>query len=509
MPLIQYWRPTTPQDPAAFTALEDNLLSAPPATRPRLAFMRLRPCALIGAFDDPQRALRHDFVTNRLPIVRRRTGGGSLYIDPGTLLVMLTMPTTRWAAQTFPGIVRRLGGLIVTALRTLDVNCTFTTPNDITEAGRKIGSVYAIQIGETVLIETALLLSVDIEIMLKTLRLPLEKLSAAGLLAAGARFAPLAARPTAISRGALCRAIRRTVNRHLGRPQPIGPVADPDPARYERLHHLPPAAPGTTVSASLKTTGGVLSLDLTLAPDGRVHSARFTGGVQCARPDDLSALAAALTGTPIGTLEQVVNHAPPPADGLGIRDRDFGYLARLCSERWQLATTLSLGECARHIALFSPRRNQGVLALLTGARTLLLPYCAKPNWCKWRFRDGCSECGRCPVGTAYRLGRIHQLQVVTITGYEHLCAVLAALRDGGEKAFIGVCCTEFFLKRDYAFIEAQLGAVFIDIGGDTCYTLRAEEAAYAGRFTARSMLDARLLAQVLALRATPAAPVQV
>ncbi|MHB1566765.1 MAG: lipoate--protein ligase family protein [Acidiferrobacter sp.] len=507
MPLIQYWRQTTPQDPAAFATLEDDLLTALPATRPRLAFMRLRPCALIGAFDDPQRALRHDFVTNRLPIVRRRTGGGSLYVDPGTLLVMLTIPTTRWAAQTFPGVIRRLGGIIVTALRTLDVNCTFTTPNDITDAGRKIGSVYAIQIGETVLVEMALLLSVDIETMLKTLRLPLEKLSAAGLLAAGARFAPLTARPTAISCGALCRAIRGTVNQHLGRPQPMDAVADPDPERYEHLGDLPPAAPEAAVSAFLKTAGGVLSLDLTLTPDGRVHNARFTGGVQCARPGDLSALAAALTGTPIDALENVVNHVPPPTDGLGIRDRDFGYLARLCSERWRLATTLGLGERARRVAIFSPRRNQGLMALLTGARTLLLPYCAKPNWCKWRSRDGCSECGRCPVGTAYRLGHIHQLQVVTITGYEHLCAVLAALKDHGEETFIGVCCTEFFLKRDHAFIEAQLGAVFIDIGGDTCYTLRAEEAAYAGRFTAQAVLDARLLAQVLALRATPAATV--
>ena len=33
-------------------------------------------------------------------------------------------------------------------------------------------------------------------------------------------------------------------------------------------------------------------------------------------------------------------------------------------------------------------------------------------------------------------------------------------------------------------MEGGLGALFIDIGGDTCYTLRAEESAYRGRFTA-------------------------
>ena len=33
-------------------------------------------------------------------------------------------------------------------------------------------------------------------------------------------------------------------------------------------------------------------------------------------------------------------------------------------------------------------------------------------------------------------------------------------------------------------MEGGLGALFIDIGGDTCYTLRAEESAYRGQFTA-------------------------
>ena len=51
-------------------------------------------------------------------------------------------------------------------------------------------------------------------------------------------------------------------------------------------------------------------------------------------------------------------------------------------------------------------------------------------------------------------------------------------------AFLKVYCTGFFLKRDYAFMEWGLGALFIDIGGDTCYTLRAEEFAHRGQFTA-------------------------
>ena len=29
---------------------------------------------------------------------------------------------------------------------------------------------------------------------------------------------------------------------------------------------------------------------------------------------------------------------------------------------------------------------------------MLVPYCAKPDWCKWRHLDGCTECGLCEVG---------------------------------------------------------------------------------------------------------------
>ena len=121
-------------------------------------------------------------------------------------------------------------------------------------------------------------------------------------------------------------------------------------------------------------------------------------------------------------------------------------------------------------------------------------------WCKWRHRDGCSECGFCAVGEAYHLARQRGLQVVTITAYEHLCAVLADMKRRKVSAFLGVCCTDFFLKRDYAFVDAGIPALFIDIGGDTCYTLRLEEAAYAGRFEAEASLDARLFAKVLQWR---------
>ena len=84
-------------------------------------------------------------------------------------------------------------------------------------------------------------------------------------------------------------------------------------------------------------------------------------------------------------------------------------------------------------------------------------------------------------------------------GGNSLYMVLAQPRAAGIHAFLGVCCTEFFLKRDQAFIEAGLSALFIDVGGETCCTPRAEESAYLGQFTAEATLDPLLLDRVLRL----------
>ena len=136
-------------------------------------------------------------------------------------------------------------------------------------------------------------------------------------------------------------------------------------------------------------------------------------------------------------------------------------------------------------------------ALLARARVMLVPYCAKPTWCKWRHREGCPECGRCAVGTAYRLGRARGMRVITIRNFEHLEATLAELRDAGVDTYMGMCCHHFFLKREYAFRAAGMPAVLLDIAGANCYELQQEEAAYEGCFAAQSELDLPVLQKVM------------
>ncbi|WP_298137433.1 DUF116 domain-containing protein [Acidiferrobacter sp.] len=488
------WHDAGTLNPAQFPAYEQAHIAQAAGGAPVLGFARLTRCALVGAFEDPRRALRLSYVKDRFPIVRRLTGGGSLSVDPDTLIAVLALPAGPYAAMAPDGLMSALAAPFLAAIRGYGIDAAFLAPNDIVVAGRKVASLFARRDGAIVLFEAVLALALDVEELLKTLRLPLEKLTEQGLLAARSRFAPLQGLVPDLDRGALCARIAAETAAALG----LSPHRQSPPVAGETPCVMPDDDPPADIQAFLKTPGGVLYMDVWLGPGTTIRAARFTGGVLCLDGGLLVRLQESLVGTGMAQAEStvlvVLGNTPP--DIIGVEIADLAYLGRLCAARFHISRHLGLA-AATQISTFSPDRTASIETLLGRIDAVLLPYCAKPAWCKWRHRDGCPECGRCAVGEAYGLARARHLAVITITRYEHLRAVLADLKGRGARAFLGVCCTDFFLKRDYAFIEAGIPAVFLDIGGDTCYTLRQEEAAYAGRFEAEAFMDARLLGRLL------------
>jgi len=130
---------------------------------------------------------------------------------------------------------------------------------------------------------------------------------------------------------------------------------------------------------------------------------------------------------------------------------------------------------------------------------ILLPYCAKLPKCKFRFRDGCDQCGQCTVGQAYAMAEKAGLRVKTIQNYEHLVEELILEKDMGTRAYIGCCCDAFMLKRQEAFKDAGLPALLIDIENTTCYELNLEREAYIGNFKNQTHLRLPLLEKVLSI----------
>jgi lipoate-protein ligase A len=134
---------------------------------------------------------------------------------------------------------------------------------------------------------------------------------------------------------------------------------------------------------------------------------------------------------------------------------------------------------------------------LEKASVMLVPYCAKPNWCKWRHTIDCVECGECEVGDAYTMARERNMEVITITNFEHLADTLAKMKSSGVESYVGMCCGEFFLKRHHAFRNSGMDAVLLDIEGATCYELKEEHLAYAGAFKAEARLDLDAVRKVM------------
>lgn len=185
------WHEVRTLEPMQFPAYEETLLSRAAQNETVLGFVRLARCVLIGALDDPHRALRLSYIGTRFPVVRRRTGGGSLSLDPGTLMLVAAFPSSFKATHQLADLIESLCAPLVSVIRDYGIDAQFTAPNDIVSAGRKIASAFIARGRDGLLFEVALSLSLDIEEMLKILRLPLEKLSEKGLLAARQRFAPL------------------------------------------------------------------------------------------------------------------------------------------------------------------------------------------------------------------------------------------------------------------------------------------------------------------------------
>ncbi|MFN2349756.1 MAG: DUF116 domain-containing protein [Thioalkalivibrio sp.] len=477
----------------------------------RLRFHRYQPTASLGRFEAVCQSVREDYCAETgIPVVRRLTGGGALYLAPEQCCLSLTLPR-HWLGDgdTLTALMARLNRALARALQSLGVPARTAFPNDLEVDGRKLGSGFLAMDAESVLYQAVLLEDLDTETLLKVLRAPREKLSSQGILSARQRFITLGELP---GEAPDMEAAKAAVTQSLMKELALDAVAAP-PERWMALDpgRAPPAVDPALQEdwsdgskdrweAFLPTAGGVLHLRLTPDTEGRVvQEAVFAGAVHVSPPDLFRSLADAITGAPVDAAEvrlirRLRTHAGQTP---GFGPDELSLLLRLAlGRRSEQALGLSNWQ-ANRLMVHRVTGNETARQILDRATVMLVPYCAKPAWCRWRHEDGCPECGACEVGEAYRLARERGLEVVTITQYEHLCDVLEQMQARGVPAYVGMCCRHFYLKRIHAFRNAGIPAVLMDISGSNCYELGQEDEAYAGRFTAEAQLDGELLEQVM------------
>lgn len=544
--------------PAAWHIARDQSLEM---TAPALRFARYATTVLLGAHEQPEIAVRTEFCHEQgIDLVRRPTGGGALFLDPGQLVWTLALPTLSAEWADLAGVLDRHGTAVADALQALGADVRFVFPNDLEFAGRKVGTGFAVRHSQGWIIQGSLLLAPpDVETMLKALRVPTEKLSHEGVLSARQRlrsiseilqpgWVPTDSAPLGLIQPgcantpplglSLTSAAQTALDLELLRTKVIQVLAETLTAAFSLHQHWQPApqnppvclpetgsasaasaaaqaasattVPMTAIAASapawaqlkafLKTDGGALYLRLEVDPEQRIVAAQFSGAVQLNPGDLFSHLQTALRGQPANQAVTALNTAlaaHATIELLGFQSEDLLHLLRLALARQEQSENLGLSLDQANTLIIHNPAGETAPDILAHATVMLVPYCAKLADCKFRHRDGCSECGKCEVGDAYRLARERGMQVISITHFEHLQATLNQMRADGVPAYIGMCCESFYLKRHHAFQEAGIPAVLTDITGTTCYELREEDLAYAGKFRAEAKLKLDVVEQVM------------
>jgi len=475
-----------------------------------LRFHRSHPAASIGRDQALDRELRQDFCSRHgIDIVRRPTSGGALYLDSGQLGFSLVIAMTQTLRQqTLTGLLERGCKAIAAGLQQLGIDAAAKAPNDVEIGGRKIASLYATRLDGALLLHGSVLLSIDIDTMLRVLRTPTEKLSPDGLSAARERLIAISELGTSpLPLNNLQTALTVNIATAFGL-QPWGKSESAMRASADRIaaeraltRRIAWDSGGKgKVEALVRTRGGTLRARAALTPIGSgLRDIEFAVDAQLEPAGFLGALAQALEGVTVARIDASIAEfiSRQPLDAVGFGSAEIGQLLRQLAAKCHFHERSGLNAAGINALMCTNGNETDYAALLGKAGVMLVPYCAKPAWCDWRHRDGCDECGECEVGTAYALARERKMRVVSITNYEHLVATLAEMKANGTVAYVGMCCSHFFIKRYRAFAEVGIPALLMDISGANCYELQQEEQAYAGTFEAESRLDTPLLEQVM------------
>lgn len=472
----------------------------------RLRLFRPLPAVALGRDQAVAREVRLDHCrAESIPVLRRPTGGGALWLDPDQLALALVIDRARLG----PDPAARLAtgaGLLADALARLGLPTDFVVPNDLqVTGGAKIASVFLAEGGggdreARAFLFATLLIDFDVRAALTALLVPTEKLTVTGLEHARERVATLRSRlDPCPSDEAIAAAVAAAVAEGLGLaaiprgPAPLAPMPGAD------LAHAPdpwsePLEKGFETTD--KTARATLRLRLALADDGETVAAARLATDAAFVPDGLVArIETGLVGTEVARLP--VRMRDLADEVVGFPGADLVRLAARAFQKHRLARVAGL-DSAQTSGLMLAGPGSDAADALVRASVMLVPYCAKPAWCALRPTPDCIECGHCEVGDAYRLARERGLDVTTITNFEHLSETLAEMRARGVTSYVGMCCSDFFLKRHAAFREAGMDAVLMDIVGATCYELKEEHLAYAGVFRAEAALDLDALEKIAA-----------
>ena len=135
----------------------------------------LNPYVCIGFHQNAQLEVEEDFCAGRgIAVLRRRLGGGAVYIDHDQLIFHFMFPRRRApsrVSQLYPMFIEP----VVRTYRDLGIKAAYRPINDIQVDGRKIGGTAAAILEEATILGGMFLFDFDAATMARCLKVPSEK----------------------------------------------------------------------------------------------------------------------------------------------------------------------------------------------------------------------------------------------------------------------------------------------------------------------------------------------
>lgn len=158
-----------------------------------LRFLGFQPSALLGFHQSAAQELNLDYCRSKgIPVQRRITGGGALYCDNRQLGWELYLHKRELGTADMTAIAQRICVAVAGGISRLGIAAQFRPRNDLEVDGRKIGGTGGAFDGDAILYQGTLLIDFDVELMLRVLNIPAEKLSDKAIASARERVTSLA-----------------------------------------------------------------------------------------------------------------------------------------------------------------------------------------------------------------------------------------------------------------------------------------------------------------------------
>lgn len=167
---------TTSKDAAFHFSVEEYIMRNYPWNEPVMMIWQTDKCAMLGNYQIAEAEIDINFARQKeIQIVRRSSGGGTIYNDLGTFLfsLIMTWPEEQYGQQTAQ---KELAASVVCALNKMKIPAMLEGRNDITVGGKKVsGRAQYARYGR-ICSHGSLLYDTDLDMLTRVLRVDEEKI---------------------------------------------------------------------------------------------------------------------------------------------------------------------------------------------------------------------------------------------------------------------------------------------------------------------------------------------